>query len=272
MSVTRPFILFLALAVLHLPRAQGLVLDWNAPGVDWPDPLPRVLSQSFDIDPGNPGNDITINIAEVGGTGFLTVHGSGNQPPNDVAYHTGGTPGNQSLFLNVNFDEENGLDYIEITIIFNYTLGVNNLTFSVFDVDRVTTGGQNFIDALTNFAGTFGASTVYPTLTGSSANTITGSGATIRADGTGGNPDASAGGNVSINFGSSPVSQVVFRYASGDVPGVNANPTSQSIGFSAVTFDAVVPEPSVYISALLLLAGISAYEIRRRLGNYTAKS
>ncbi|MDX6765495.1 MAG: hypothetical protein SFU85_01760 [Candidatus Methylacidiphilales bacterium] len=245
--------------------APALVLDWNTPGIDWPDPLPRDLSQGFDIDPSNPGNDITITIAEVGGTGFLQAHGSGNEPPNDVVFHTGGTPGNETLFLNVNFAEENGLDYLLFTITFPYALGVNNLVFSAFDVDSVTNGGQNFVDALTNFAGTTpSGGTVYPSLSGSASNAVSGSGSTVRVDGTGGNPDAAAGANVSINFGSNAVTQITFRYGSGNVVGAGADPTSQSIGLSAISFDAVVPEPQTWIAVLFLVFLAGATEWRRR--------
>ncbi len=52
------FVCAAALAVSTSLHAATLTLDWNL--VTW---APGQLSQSFDIDPSNPGNDITITVS-----------------------------------------------------------------------------------------------------------------------------------------------------------------------------------------------------------------
>ncbi|MCD6051601.1 MAG: hypothetical protein K0Q55_3010, partial [Verrucomicrobia bacterium] len=79
----------LAFALWLLPaQAQAVVLDWDL--VNWSS---GSLSQSYDIDASNPGNDITITIS--GDTGYLA------QNVNDVTNLTGGTsPAQEALFMN----------------------------------------------------------------------------------------------------------------------------------------------------------------------------
>ncbi|MEM6820600.1 MAG: hypothetical protein AAF558_01485, partial [Verrucomicrobiota bacterium] len=57
--------------------ALGITLDWNS--VNW---ISGNTTQSFDIDPSNPGNDITITISTTGG-------GTLADPVNDSTLITG---------------------------------------------------------------------------------------------------------------------------------------------------------------------------------------
>jgi len=78
--------------------------------------------------------------------------------------------------------------YVQVTIDFTNVGGANNVSFQLWDIDSTVTGGNNFIDAITNVqAIAVGGGTVYPdtvsnahtTNPGTQYSTITGSAASL---------------------------------------------------------------------------------------------
>jgi hypothetical protein len=238
--------------LLNTPLS-AVTLDWDL--VDW---TSGNLSQSFDIDPSNPGNDITITIG--GDTGQIkSPHSGSNFSPDDNTLAAGGF-GEQTLLLSVDFNNDNGVNFLTVTIDFLYAFGVNNAAFVLTDVDQTLSGSQNFIDVMSNWNASLGAGPgLFPTLTNGADNFIGGANgtSTVFAEGFSGNPDADAGGNVGVSF-SSTLDMISFRYTSGNTPagpGGGTNPTSQSIGLYDITYTPAVPEAdSLAMAGLLLLA------------------
>jgi hypothetical protein len=156
--------------------------------------------------------------------------------------------------------------YIQVTINFNYTGGANNISFNLWDVDWG--GNTSWIDRISNIQATaVGGGTVYPTtLTGSSANSVTGSGATALVTGISGSGQTSANGNVSIGF-TQTVTSVSFRWSNI----ASTSRTTQYIAVSPVTFTGIgtpVPEVNSSVAALLLCAGVLGFaRLRCRSGN-----
>lgn len=218
-------------------------LDWNS--VNW---TAGSLSQSFDIDPSNPGNDITITLT--GDTGGLIL-GS----PDDTTDITGGFgAGNESLFLAANHAAD--YDNITVTIQFTgYTYGVTNVAFTIMDVDYQS---GNWRDVIYNFDGTYGGSSVStPTLTGSTANTVGTAGAGPYLYGLSSAAENTTAGDGSVSFGSTPVDTVRFTWYNWGLNG------QQWIAISDITYNVAVPEPSTYIAGCLLLL-CAAWQLRRR--------
>src|ERR1700732_2881128 len=86
----------LALSLGGSHTAHAVILDWSA--VTW---SPGSLSNSFDVDPSNPGNDVTVTFG--GDTGrFATDPTTGIQTPAIDSTMEGGTsPVQKSLDLSM---------------------------------------------------------------------------------------------------------------------------------------------------------------------------
>ncbi|NJK92798.1 MAG: hypothetical protein HC904_13835 [Blastochloris sp.] len=239
-------------------KVQAVTFDWDM--VDWGT---GNLTQSFDFDPSNPGNDITITIS--GDTGTIkSPHSGSNFSPDDNELATGGFAGEETLLLSVDFTQDNGNQSLIVTIQFHYVYGVDNTSFILTDVDRNTTS-QNFIDVISDWDASYGAGpSFYPTLTPSASNFIGGTNgtSTVFAEGSSSNPDNASGGNVTVSLTNS-IDQISFIYTSGNVPS-SSNPTSQSIGLHDITFTPAVPEPSTWITGGLLLLWVLYSQFRRR--------
>jgi hypothetical protein len=254
----RIIFIFLGVFLLNSP-VTAVTLDWDL--VDW---TSGNLTQSFDIDPGNAGNDITITIS--GDTGQIkSPHSGANFSPDDNTLAAGGFA-EETLLLSVDFNNDNGVNFLTVTINFLYAFGVNNAAFVLTDVDQALNGTQNFIDVMSNWNASLGGGAgLFPTLTNSADNIIGGTNGTssVFAQGVSGNPDPDAGGNVGVSF-STTLDTISFRYTSGDIvgnPGGGTNPTSQSIGLYDITYTPAVPEASSLAMAGLLFLTV--------LGNFT---
>ena len=114
----------LLMGTLALPvslHAASITLDWNQ--VTW---ASGQLTQSFDIDPANPGNDVTVTITDSAGRI--------SQPVSATNLITAGvSPGNRTLQLVTNF--ANNLESIVVRIDFNYLAGVRDVNFLIHDID-----------------------------------------------------------------------------------------------------------------------------------------
>ena len=239
------FLLLAALlAVLLCPfQAKAATLDWN--NVDW---TAGSLSQSFEIDSGNPGNDITITIT--GNTSRFNTN-----YPDDNTNLTGGLGSSeQSLQLYMN-KFANDTEFVTVTITFNYAAGVDHVNFSIFDIDNGT-----FVDQIRNIKGIGFGVTNAVWLTGSSGNTVT-SNNTLNASvtGTSSSNDTNSTGNAFFNFGNSKITTVSFDY--GSAPGSGTPSTVQWVGFHDFRYRSV-PEVNPALAALMvcgLAIGVRAW-------------
>jgi hypothetical protein len=101
---------------LPFAAPADIVLNWDA--LTW---TPGSLSQSYDIDPNNPGNDITITFS--GDTSYL----HDKSPAIDAATRGGQSPAQDSLGVHVDF--ANNSQKLTVTITFNYAYGVDAASF-----------------------------------------------------------------------------------------------------------------------------------------------
>lgn len=242
-------LLIACVAFFAASSSDALTLDWNSFG--WANGATS----------GTSGN-IT---ATVNATGGLTSDAliTGNPPTPAVTSYFGGGSTTAQTALTLACDFANTSQTVTVTIDFSaaYPLGVQNVTFNLFDIDFSTANGSNFQDKITSISGmTPGNSTVYATLTGSTANQVSGSGtatatvvgiATANDTGT-----TSSAGNVTIDFGTTAVSRVTFTYTSGTgiTGGAGANPTFQHIGISNVSFTPVPEVNPAWFGAISCLA------------------
>lgn len=233
---------------------QAVTLDWDS--VNWPDPFPRDLDQSFDIDPSNPGNDIRIQLSNSGT--WANYNGTGSPTPDDTTDITGGLAGQESLLLSM--DNTTDSQGITVTITFLYAGGVDDIFYTIFDVDDGD--AANFIDQITNFQ-VNGASSTNVFIDGSVDNDVFNNGtSTASVSGNAWASDTSSDGNADISYGNtSEIYSISFFYRND--PALGGDPVRQGIAISDITYT-VVPEPSTWLGAVLL-AGFGLWHGRRKL-------
>ena len=253
----------LALILLPIQSCRAVILDWTQPSITW---AGGTLSKSFDIDPSNAGNDITIAIVYTGAgqtSGFPinTVTGSSVIGDNDASrlqIRTTGMGGTNPVTNSVTF-----------TITFNYAAGVNNASFTLIDVDATTTGWIDRFSSINATPVTGSPNSVALTATNASSavTTVTGSGTTgmtvvgLTAAGNITNHT----GDVTFNTPSTPITSLTFNWNN---PGPNL--ASQVIGLSNISFTPV-PEIGSAIGALSLCGGLIAFARRRKTTDRTAR-
>lgn len=255
-----------------LAAAEAITLDWNS--VDWTAATTATggSTQSFDIDPDNPGNDITITITVEGSDGELNT---GGNSINDSTTYTGGF-GTDQESLRIGADHNGTNAAIRVTITFHYTNGVNNVQFSLLDVDTNDNNGDpnpnQFRDQVDEFTGENNGSTVISaaTLTREDFNNDDTTANRARGDNDGNNNnndsndvDRESGqhdddGNVGVAYGSTTVDEVSFRWINYQLEG------QQAIALGDITYDVVIPEPSTYLGGTLLILLASHHYFRKR--------
>ena len=237
----------LLVALICPGQVKAITLDWNS--VDW---TPTgTLTQSFDIDSGNAGNDITITI-----TGNTSRFDSSS--PNDTTDLTGGIAGQESLFLYAN-QFKKASESFTITITFNYTLGVDNVDFTLFDIDRNSDG--DWIDQIRSIHGTFGTTNNAATITGSANNTVAGSGTNQTITGNTDTASDSGSANALIDFGRALLTSVSFVY--GNAPGTDVQ-SQQWIGLSDIHFRPKIPEVNPAWGGMIICGLAMGVRLRRR--------
>ena len=230
--------------------SQAVVLDWST--MIW---TPGSLNNSYDIDATNPGNDITISVT--GSTGqFITSFTPPNLQTPAITQSFQGGFGTVQTSLELRVDYTTVAQFVTITLSFaNYPLGVNNLSFTLFDID--SGAYQDRISSITALS-TDGVTLIPATISGlGSSVSLSGTGLTQVLDGAASVADTGAGsgnGNATISFGATPIQSITFTYGSG--PSSPADPSTQKIGLSNLMYTAVVPEfnPAIASSLLCLLA------------------
>jgi hypothetical protein len=218
------------------------------------------LQNSYDIDPSRPGNDVTVTVS--GNTGVLQPELTGSNPMTPaVAQSFQGGAGSVQNSLCIATDFANQSQGITVTVDFSaqYTQGVTNVSFTIFDVDFSNASGNTYQDQIRNIRAVgIDGSLIAPTITTSANNVLSGTGLNQVVNGTVSTVDLGAGSgnaNVTISFGNAAIRSFTFTYGSGT--GTVANPTYQHIGMSNVSFTPV-PEmnPAFGASLSCLVAGL----------------
>lgn len=240
--------------------ANAITLDWDI--ATWAN---GSLNNSFDVDPANPGSDMTVAVA--GDTTQLQTGLASPYPMTPAittALQGGLTPAQKSLEISVDFSNRSQAVTVTVNFSNTYTQGVQGVSFTIFDVDFQNGGGSTFQDEIRSIraVGADGVTLIAPTITVGPDVSLTGSGLNYVATGILTNTDtggSSGDGNVTISFGSTAISSFTFTYGSGS--GTVADPTYQHIAISDITFTPV-PEinPSLAAACSCLLA---AFVIRR---------
>src|SRR5438046_1359885 len=256
MSFSKRFLRSALIAPFLVATAHAVTLDWST--TSW---TPGSLTNSYDIDPAKAGNDITVTVS--GNTAQLQpelVSPNPITPASTTNFHGGLANPVSSLCLAVNFSSQGQAVTIAVDFSSLYTLGVQNVSFTLFDVDFDNVAGTStYQDQLRNIVATaVDGSQVAATITTSGNNTLSGSGLTQVVDGNLSTVDLGAGsgaGNVTISFGATPIKSFTFTYGSGS--GTVADPTYQHVGISDITFTPV-PEINPTWSAVgsCLLAAV----------------
>lgn len=255
MSFARCFLLFVVALAALSRTVQGVTLDWDS--VTW---AAGTFSHGYDIDATKAGNDITVTVS--GNTAQLQPELVSPYPqtPAITKDFLGGLGTAQNtLSLAVNFTDKT--QTITVTVDFSalYTLGVQNVSFTIFDVDFSNVSNNTYQDQLSSITALSidGTTPVAPTITTSVSNARTGSGLTQVVTGNASVNDLGSNtgnGNVTISFGATAIKSFTFTYGSGS--GTVDDPTYQHIGVHDITFTPV-PEINPAWSALgsCLLAG-----------------
>ena len=240
---------FIGAAVLVLPaslHAASITLDWNA--VSW---ISGALAQSFDIDPANPGNDVTDTVIDSAGRIAQAV--------STTTLITGGVSAtNKTLQLVPNFLTNQ--ESISVRIDFLYPAGVRDVSYFIHDIDGNLSAWQEEVrgisatgNTLPNFPPTSLLRTgATPTFQ------ITGTGLAQLLTATSEASDDSNNGTASVSFGTALVRTTGFT--SGAATAGNFDPIESGIALGNLTYNNV-PEPS---SALLLLSALALAGFRRR--------
>ena len=250
-------IVSLAVALLAIqswlsPKAEALVLDWGS--LSW---TPGATDTTYDIDPSKPGTE------RVQFTGF-NPDILPNYPQINSALEGGQGAGNLSLNLSVDLGREDR--FITVTITFaGYALGVEGVSFSLFNIDR---DGAIYVDQIRSISATAvdGVTLIAPTITNlGSSVALTGTGLNQVLTGTGPVADTGAGsgaGNATISFNSAIRS---FTFLLGADGTASRNPPPQAIAIGDITFSPV-PEVNPLWTALAacLLGAAGAWRRQRR--------
>jgi hypothetical protein len=228
--------------------ASAAMVDWSTQS--W---SAGSLSNSYDVDPSNPANDVTITVS--GDTGQLQpAAGTGQQTPAITSNLEGGFgAGHMSLQLAI--DLTSNAQGITVTIDFSalYANGVANVSFNLFDIDMADTGGNgsgsHYVDVIRSiYATSITGTQIVPTITGLGANvSFSGSGTNQVLTGIASTADTgstSADANATISFNATNIRSITFTYGDNSM---FADPTYQHIALDNISYS-VVPEPS-YLGA-----------------------
>lgn len=243
-------------ALSSAPAASAVILDWDT--VTW---SPGSLANSYDIDLGTSGTDISISMTGNTNT-FTNENVNGVMTPAITQNLQGGlSPIENSLQLAANLKTNSDI-YVNVSFNNQYTLGVSFVSFTIFDIDEQTNNDR--ISGIYGIAldGTHIAATIS---NGGSAVSVTGSGLSVVLSGV--NPAAdtgasSADGNVTISFGATAITGFVFDYNN-----TNGAPRYQHIAIGDLGF-IPIPEISPALPALLVCLGAAlsqAHRARRRV-------
>lgn len=213
------------------------------------------MTNSYDIDLGTPGNDVTIAVGGQAGA-FTNDSNTGIITPNIGTAITGGlSPVESSFEIAANLHTNSKVTF---TVSFNpsYTLGVKDVSFTIFDIDTTTNNDQ--IKGIYGLA--LDGSKVAATITNVGTNvTLSGVGLSQLLVGNGSTPNSGAGSdlsNATISFGA-PITSFVFTFAN------NAGaPRYQDIAMSDIFFTPI-PEINPAFPVAVICVAATLFSRRR---------
>ena len=226
------------------------------------------LQNSYNVDPGNAGNDLTVTVS--GSTGQLQAEIVAPNPmtPAVTAAFQGGYANPQnSLCIATNFANRSQGVTVTVDYSSQYTQGVRNVSFTIFDVDFSNSSGSNYQDQIRSITAVgINGTPIAPTITTSINNVLSGTGLNQVVNGVASTSDLGAGSgnaNVTISFGANAIRSFTFTYGSGS--GTVSDPTYQHIGMSNVVFTPV-PEmnPAFATSLSCIVAMLLAFRHNAR--------
>ncbi|WP_409433603.1 proprotein convertase P-domain-containing protein [Litorimonas sp. RW-G-Af-16] len=197
---------------LSCPASEQIAFNWGPVGTTngW---AAGSLINGYTI-----GTSIPMSITVTGNTARL-IPRNGVMTPATLTEFTGGGTAQNSLAMYVDFTSQ--AESLTVTVNVGAPgQGVASVGFDIFDIDR-----NNWVDRVT-VAGSFGGAAVTPSLTGSTANTVTGN----QIVGTALAPATSSAANANITF-TNAVDQITLTYDND--PSVQANPAPQIMSFFA---------------------------------------
>ncbi|NUN94484.1 MAG: hypothetical protein HUU04_11995 [Verrucomicrobiae bacterium] len=237
--------------------AWGYLLDWDS--VSW---TPGSLTNSYDIDASNPGNDITIAFS---GDTWALENYWGEDSPFITTTNQGGYQNESALMFAMDYTAK--YQGITVTVTFNYSNGVYLDNFQLFDIDRGSSSGSGqyyWTDWIKNIWGTTTNGTIVaPTLTnlGPYVTTI-GTGTNRSLVGTATANNTSAQGNATIIFNQVGIKS--FQYTYTTYSNSQSNPSEQHVQLYDFSYRPV-PEMGVAWAPLGIFAvGFLVRQMRRR--------
>ena len=254
------FVLIAATLAVSCAAVKGVTLDWDA--ATW---APGSLSNSYNVDPANPGNDITVSVAPTNGATLMADGITGASSPTINNTLAGGmNPVQNSLKISADLSGPSWTVVVTIDFSAFYPLGVQGVSFTIFDIDLNGSSyrGQDQIRSITASNGT---TTFAPTITGVGLS-VTPSGSDFNQVLTG-NADAvdtgasSNRGNATISFGSQAVTSVTFTWMRG--PDASGSGPIQSISLHDINFTPV-PEINPALASILSCFGAIGLALHHR--------
>jgi len=240
--------------------ASAVLVDWSTQS--W---AAGSLSNSYDVDPANPGNDVAVTIS--GDTGQLQPSLVSPNPltPAITRAFDGGL-GISPMTLELALNLASNTQSVTFTLDFSalYAAGVSNVSFKLFDIDSSNISGSTYQDVISGIHATSTTGTlIAPTITGVGANVApTGTGLSQVLTGQTSTTDLGAGsdlGNATISFDASDIASITFTYGGSSL---FADPTYQHIGIYNIDYS-VVPEPGT-LGGCAAIAILAIWKSRRR--------
>ena len=163
--------------------SRAEVFDWNS--ITYAPTPAQATTKTALTDTAITDNTLSFQYTLNGGATFSTaVTSPTSASNNDNAnyYATSGVATQRSLQTVVDYASSSQ----SVTETLFFANPVTNATFKLFDVDSGTVGGGGYLDIIKSITGTgFQGGTIYPaTVTGSTDNSVTGSGAGFQVAGT----------------------------------------------------------------------------------------
>ncbi len=239
--------------------ASAVVLDWDA--VTW---TPGSLTNSYNLD-ASAGNDIRLTVTDPNSRRVPDPVTNVQSPliNNTLAGgYSGVGAAPNSLKFAVDFGQAGETITIKIDFLGVYALGVQGVSFTLFDLDAEP---ADYVDQVISISATDGVSTFWPTITNGSAVTLTGSQLSQTLTGNTASPDGGAGsanGNATIDFGSTAVTSVTFSFAAG-AAGRN-NPFTQTFAMGDISFTPVPEVNPAWVGAGVCVVATLAFLRQRR--------
>lgn len=244
---------FAACCVFHTQRAEALVLDWT--GQTWAaNPSQTANSNAYETDGSRTGPDVIItttdNWNELG------------TPAVNQSLQGGNAQLTSALVLSPNMTRNTHSITVTIAFSMQYTQGVSNVSFSLFDIDQLVGSYQDQVSSIS--ATLTDGSALAATISGlGSAVTPSGTGLSQVLNGNASSQDTGAGsgnGNATISFNADHIRTITFTIGEPN-PSVN-DPDQQNFGLGNITYS---PVPEMNPALASAIACVAAFVIRRKL-------